>query len=414
MIGSGGREHALVWKLAQSPKVSKIYCAPGNAGTAALGTNVAIAVEDIDKLLALAREAEIDLTVVGPEVPLTMGIVDAFQAAGCKVFGPTAQAAELEGSKAFAKDLMRKYHIPTAAYAVFSEAVEAQAYIRKIGAPCVVKADGLAAGKGVIVAMDLNTALTAVTEIMEGQFGAAGRRVVVEEFLVGQEVSLLAFVDGKHALAMVPVQDHKRIYDGDLGPNTGGMGTYSPPPVFTPELAAEVMRTIVEPTVKAMAEEGREFTGVLFTGLILTQDGPKALEYNARFGDPETQVVMLRLENDLVDVIEAALEQRLDEIELTWSPGSAVCVVLAAGGYPGKYHKGDSITLPTTLPEWGTILHAGTSLHQGQVVTNGGRVLGVVAKGQDLPEARARVYELVEQVQFKDMFYRTDIGAKGL
>jgi len=414
VVGGGGREHALAWKLAQSPKVTKIFCAPGNAGTAALGTNIDIQVEDLDKLLAFAREEKVDLTVVGPEVPLTMGIVDVFRAAGLKVFGPTAKAAELEGSKAFAKDLMHKYNIPTGKYAVFSEAAAAQDYIREIGVPCVVKADGLAAGKGVIVAMNLDTALSAVNEIMEGQFGEAGRRVVVEEFLEGQEVSLLAFVDGKTALAMVPVQDHKRIFDGDKGPNTGGMGTYTPPPVFTEELNRQVMETIVKPTVKAMADEEREFTGVLFTGLILTKDGPKVLEYNARFGDPETQVVMARLESDLAEVFEAALEQRLDQIQLKWSEGSAVCVVLAAGGYPGKYAKGDVIDLPEQVPEWGVILHAGTGLKYGHVVTNGGRVLGVVAKGQNLVESRKRAYGLVDQVKFEGMFFRKDIGAKGL
>jgi phosphoribosylamine---glycine ligase len=414
VIGNGGREHALAWKLAQSPKVARVFCAPGNAGTALLGDNVEIAVEDIDKLLAFAREEGIGLTVVGPEVPLTLGIVDAFRAAGLKVFGPTAKAAELEGSKAFAKDLMAKYNIPTAKYAVFTEAGPAKDYVGRIGAPCVVKADGLAAGKGVIVAMDINTALTAVDEIFDGRFGESGRRVVVEEFLEGQEVSLLAFVDGKTALPMVPVQDHKRIFDGDQGPNTGGMGTYSPPPVFTEELSQEVMEQIVKPTVAAMHKEGREFTGVLFTGLILTKEGPKVLEYNARFGDPETQVIMMRLESDLVEIIEAALEQSLDQVELKWSEGAAVCVVLAAGGYPGAYNKGHVITLPKELPDWGMLIHAGTSLMGGIVLTNGGRVLGVVAKGSDLVEARQRAYQLAEQVSFEDMFYRKDIGDKGL
>jgi phosphoribosylamine---glycine ligase len=414
VIGNGGREHALAWKLAQSPKVARVFCAPGNAGTALLGDNVEIAVEDIDKLLAFAREEGIGLTVVGPEVPLTLGIVDAFRAVGLKVFGPTAKAAELEGSKAFAKDLMAKYNIPTAKYAVFTEAGPAKDYVGRIGAPCVVKADGLAAGKGVIVAMDINTALTAVDEIFDGRFGESGRRVVVEEFLEGQEVSLLALVDGKTALPMVPVQDHKRIFDGDQGPNTGGMGTYSPPPVFTEELSQEVMEQIVKPTVAAMHKEGREFTGVLFTGLILTKEGPKVLEYNARFGDPETQVIMMRLESDLVEIIEAALEQSLDQVELKWSEGAAVCVVLAAGGYPGDYNKGHVITLPKELPDWGMLIHAGTSLMGGIVLTNGGRVLGVVAKGSDLVEARQRAYQLAEQVSFEDMFYRKDIGDKGL
>ena len=414
MIGSGGREHALAWKLAQSAKLTELFCAPGNAGTGLLGTNVDIAVEDIARLLEFARNEKIDLTVVGPEVPLTLGIVDVFRAAGLKIFGPTAKAAELEGSKAFSKDLMQKYNIPTAQYQVFSEIAPAQAYIRQIGAPCVIKADGLAAGKGVIVAMELQVALDAVTEILEGQFGEAGRRIVVEEFLEGQEVSLLAFVDGENALAMVPVQDHKRIFDGDLGPNTGGMGTYSPPPVFTEELAQVVMESIVKPTVKAMKLEGREFTGILFTGIILTQDGPKALEYNARFGDPETQVVMVRLEIDLIEVFEAALEQKLDEVTLKWSPGAAVCVVVAAGGYPGNYRMGDVISLPGELPEWGAVFHAGTTEKNGKVVTAGGRVLGIVAKGENLIGARKRAYELVEQVSFQDMFYRKDIGVKGL
>ncbi|HZW82326.1 MAG TPA: phosphoribosylamine--glycine ligase [Candidatus Deferrimicrobium sp.] len=414
IVGNGGREHALAWKLAQSPKVARVFCAPGNAGTALLGDNVEICVEDIDKLLAFAREEGIGLTVVGPEIPLTLGIVDAFRAAGLKVFGPTAKAAELEGSKAFAKDLMAKYDIPTAKYAVFTAAEPAKDYVGRIGAPCVVKADGLAAGKGVIVAMDLHTALNAVDEIFDGTFGEAGRKVVVEEFLEGQEVSLLAFVDGKTALPMVPVQDHKRIFDGDQGPNTGGMGTYSPPPMFTEELAQEVMEQIVKPTVAAMLKEGREFTGVLFTGLILTKEGPKVLEYNARFGDPETQVIMMRLESDLVEIIEATLEQSLDQVELKWSEGAAVCVVLAAGGYPGAYNKGHVVTLAKELPDWGMVLHAGTSLMGGLVLTNGGRVLGVVAKGSDLTKARERAYQLAEQVSFEDMFYRKDIGAKGL
>ncbi len=414
VVGNGGREHALAWKLAQCPRVTRVFCAPGNAGTALLGSNVDIAVEDIDKLLAFAREEEIGLTVVGPEVPLTLGIVDAFRAAGMKIFGPTAKAAELEGSKAFAKDLMAKYNIPTAKYCVFTQAEQAKAYIRQVGAPCVIKADGLAAGKGVIIAMDLPTALNAVDEMMEGQFGEAGRKVVVEEFLEGQEISLLAFVDGKTALPMVPVQDHKRIFAGDRGPNTGGMGTYSPPPVFSPDLAQEVMEKIIRPTVAAMAREQREFTGVLFTGLILTAQGPKVLEYNVRFGDPETQVIVLRLESDLVGIMEAALEQRLDETVLCWSADAAVCVVLAADGYPGAYHKGDVISLPEQLPDWGLVIHAGTSLSAGQVLTNGGRVLGIAAKGSGLAEARERAYQLVEQVSFPGMHYRKDIGAKGL
>ncbi|HVJ49465.1 phosphoribosylamine--glycine ligase [Desulfitobacterium sp.] len=413
IVGSGGREHALAWKLAQSPEVDQIYVAPGNAGT--LGWNVKIEANDIPALLAFAEEKEIDLTVVGPEEPLTLGIVDDFQAKGLRIFGPSRTAARLEGSKSFAKEIMHEANVPTARWEVFQDSQKAKAYIQKIGAPCVLKADGLAAGKGVIIAENQETALQAVDEIMEGALSTSGKTLVVEEFLTGPEISLLCFTDGKMALPMVPVQDHKRALDGDQGLNTGGMGTYSPPPFWTAELERQVMREVVQPTLSVMQERGETFQGVLFVGLMLTPEGPKVLEFNARFGDPETQVVMLRLESDLLPVLWACTEGTLQNVSLSWSPETAVCVVLASPGYPQAYTKGIPIHLPSQISESQAIFQAGTAAStEGQLINSGGRVLGVSAKATDLIQARQAAYELVEQIDFPQVHYRRDIGIKGL
>lgn len=413
VVGSGGREHALAWKLAQSPDVEQIYVAPGNAGT--LGWNVNIKANDIPALLAFAEEKAIDLTVVGPEEPLTLGIVDAFQEKGLRIFGPSRAAARLEGSKSFAKEIMHKANVPTAGWEVFQDSQKAKAYIQQIGAPCVLKADGLAAGKGVIIAEDLNTALQAVDEIMEGAFKASGKTLVVEEYLTGQEVSLLCFTDGKTALPMVPVQDHKRALDGDQGLNTGGMGTYSPPPFWTPELEAQIMQEVVRPTLKVMQERGEMFQGVLFVGLMLTPEGPKVLEFNARFGDPETQVVMLRMKSDLLPVLWACTEGTLQDIRLEWNKETAVCVVLASPGYPQAYTKGIPIHLPSFEQHNTAIFHAGTAAaNEGQLVNAGGRVLGVSAMAPNLVKARETAYQLVEAIDFPKVHYRRDIGIKGL
>jgi phosphoribosylamine--glycine ligase len=411
VVGSGGREHALAWKLAQSPAVARLFVAPGNAGTVLW--NVAIPVQDISALVEFALAEKIDLTVVGPEDPLSMGIVDAFQAAGLRIFGPTQAAAQLEGSKSFAKMIMDRAGISTAAWQVFEDPKQAKSYVRTIGAPCVLKADGLAAGKGVIVAMDLETALQAVDEIMEGGFGTAGKKLVIEEYLEGQEVSLLCLCDGETAYPMVPVQDHKRVLDGDRGLNTGGMGTYSPPPIWTAEIEAKVMRDIVSPTLQVMRARGTPFQGVLFLGLILTEQGPKILEYNVRFGDPETQVVMKLLKSDLLPVIWACAEGNLAEVRLEWKKEVAVCVVMAAPGYPLAYTKGIPIHLPENYQD-SVIFHAGTGISEGQLVSSGGRVLGVTAEGKTLQAAREKAYALVEQIDFPNAHFRRDIGAKGL
>ncbi|NPV26145.1 MAG: phosphoribosylamine--glycine ligase [Firmicutes bacterium] len=415
VVGGGGREHALVWKLKQSPRVKKIYCAPGNAGIAQLADCVTIAAEDIQGLLHFAEQASIDLTVVGPEAPLVAGIVDTFEQAGRRIFGPSQKAALLEGSKALAKEIMVKYGIPTARHATFSTAEAAYAYIQEQGAPCVVKADGLAAGKGVVVAMDEETALAAVKEIMENRaFGEAGNQVVIEEYLEGEEVSILAFTDGQTVVPMVSAQDHKRVFDGDRGPNTGGMGAYSPAPVYNPGVAQQVVKQILEPTVAAMRTERREYRGVLYAGLMITANGPKVLEFNARFGDPETQVVLPRLKTDLVDIIEAILDQRLEQLKIEWYPQTAVCVVLAAGGYPGSYQKGMVIEGLDRLTQEVLVFHAGTTRRDGRIVTNGGRVLGVTALGDTIQTAIDRAYAAVEQIKFADMHYRRDIGYRAL
>ncbi len=412
IVGNGGREHALAWKLAQSSELERLFVAPGNAGTVLW--NVPISAQDISGLVEFALKEKIDLTVVGPEDPLSLGIVDAFQEAGLRVFGPSKAAAQLEGSKSFAKIIMERAGIPTAEWKMFEDAEQAKTYVRTIGAPCVLKADGLAAGKGVIVALDLDTALQAVDEIMEGGFGTAGKKLVIEEFLEGQEVSLLCFSDGVTAYPMVPVQDHKRALEGDLGLNTGGMGTYSPPPIWTAEIEANVMRDMVSPTLKVMRERGTPFQGVLFLGLMLTERGPKLLEYNVRFGDPETQVVMKRLKSDLLPILWACTEGLLSEAHLEWKEDVAVCVVMAAPGYPLAYTKGVPIHLPELKEQDSVIFHAGTGISEGQLVSTGGRVLGITAEGKTLHEARGKAYELVDKIQFPNAHFRRDIGIKGL
>ncbi|MEW5762142.1 MAG: phosphoribosylamine--glycine ligase [Bacillota bacterium] len=422
VVGGGGREHALVWKLAQSPRVQKLFAAPGNAGIAELATCVDIAAEDTEGLLALVRQEKIDLTVVGPEAPLVGGLVDAFQKARCagllgsgRIFGPTRRAAAIEGSKVFAKELMQKYGIPTARAAVFDNPAAARSYIKELGAPCVVKADGLAAGKGVIVADDMAAALDAVEIIMVRRaFGAAGQRVLIEERLEGEEASVLAFSDGERVLPFLPAQDHKRIFDGDRGPNTGGMGAYAPAPACTPEVLREVEERILLPTVRALKAEGAPYVGVLYAGLMLTADGPKVLEFNARFGDPETQPLMCLMAGDLLELIEAALDGELERVRPVWHPGAAVCVVMAAEGYPGPYRKGDPIVGLADVPPDVVVFHAGTARRDGELVTAGGRVLGVTARGADLAEAVARAYDAAGRIHFAGVHYRHDIGRKGL
>ncbi len=415
VIGGGGREHAIVWKLAQSDKVNKIYCAPGNGGISELAECVDIGVMDFEKQTAFAKENEIDLTVVAPDDPLAAGAVDAFKAAGLRAFGPDKAAAIIEGSKAFSKDLMKKYGIPTAAYETFDNSAAAIGYIKSQNKfPVVVKADGLALGKGVIIAKTLDEAETAVHDIMDDKiFGAAGGKVVIEEFLTGPEISVLAFTDGKTMKPMVSAQDHKRAYDNDEGPNTGGMGTFSPSRVYTPEVADECMNNIFLPTMKAMNAEGRTFKGVLYFGLMKTADGVKVIEYNCRFGDPETQVVLPRLKTDLFDIMNAVVDEKLADIEIEWSDEACVCVVMASGGYPKSYQKGykiDGIKQAESLGA--TVFHAGTKLDGTDVLTNGGRVLGVTAMGGDLDEAIKKAYEYVDVISFKDAHFRHDIGIK--
>ncbi len=419
IVGSGGREHALAWKAKQSPKVSSIYVAPGNPGTAAEQniTNVAIAVDDIAGLLAFAQAEQIDLTIVGPEVPLVLGIVDQFTAAGVKCFGPTAKAAQLEGSKSFCKDFMIRHKIPTAAYQSFTDKESAIAYIKQQGAPIVVKADGLAAGKGVIVAQTEAEAIAAVEDMLSGNvFGEAGNRVVIEEFLVGEEASFIVIADGKHALPMATSQDHKARDNGDKGPNTGGMGAYSPAPVVTHEIHDIVMRDVINPTLKGMAEDGLPYTGFLYAGLMIGKDNEiKVLEYNCRFGDPETQPIMMRMKSDLVELCNAALEGNLDITSSDWDERAALGVVLAAGGYPDAYQKGDVISGLSTLTQTDRkIFQAGTQQKGDDVVTSGGRVLCACALGETIQEAQTKAYELAETIHWHNMFYRTDIGDKAL
>lgn len=415
VVGGGGREHAIIWKLAQSTKVEKIYCAPGNGGIANLAECVPIGVMEFDKLTNFAKENEIDLTVVAPDDPLAAGAVDAFEAAGLKAFGPNKAAAIIEGSKAFSKDLMKKYNIPTAAYEVFESSSDAINYIKSQNKfPVVVKADGLALGKGVIIAATLEDAENAVHEIMDDKvFGAAGGKIVIEEFLTGPEISVLAFTDGKTMKPMVSAQDHKRAYDNDQGPNTGGMGTFSPSRVYTDEVAKECMDNIFIPTMNAMNAEGRTFKGVLYFGLMKTPDGVKVIEYNCRFGDPETQVVLPRLKSDLFDIFSAVVDERLSEIRIEWSDDACVCVVLASGGYPKSYKKGYKINgLKEAESQGAIVFHAGTKLENGDILTNGGRVLGVTALGNNLDSAIKQAYEYAKLIDFKDMHYRRDIGIK--
>lgn len=415
VVGRGGREHTICWKLKQSPKVSKLYCAPGNAGIANVAELVNMNETEFDKLTQFAKDNAVDLAVIGPEDPLFAGIADAFEAAGIKVFGPNKQAAIIEGSKSFTKDLMKKYHIPTAAYETFTEFDNALAYIKQQGAPIVIKADGLAAGKGVTVAATLSEAEEALRAIMlDKAFGEAGDKVVIEECLVGQEMSILSFVDGTTVKPMPEAQDHKPIFDNDKGPNTGGMGTYSPVPHMPKSVYEEAVRTIIQPTAEAMVAEGRPFRGVLFAGLMITPQGPKTIEFNCRFGDPETQVVLSRLESDLLDLFLATVEGRLQDVEPKWSEDSAVCVVLAAGGYPGSYKKGDVIEGLDAVAE-STVFHAGTAADEkGRIVTNGGRLLGVTATGATIDEARRKAYADVDKIRYEGKQYRTDIGKKAL
>lgn len=413
VIGSGGREHALYWKLSESPQTEQIYAIPGNPG---MGTSAAIALDDHAAILRFVKEHEIGLVVVGPEVPLMNGLVDELEAAGIRAFGPRANAAEIEGSKSFAKDLMKKYGIPTARYEVFTAAEPARAYIRQEGAPIVVKADGLAAGKGVIVAMTEQEALDAVDAIMEDHsFGDAGARVVIEEFMEGEEASLLAFTDGTTIRPMISAQDHKRAYDGDRGPNTGGMGTYAPAPVMTPEMTERAVEEILKPTIAAMAKEGRIYRGCLYLGLMVTADGPKVVEFNARFGDPETQVVLPLLDSDLVAIMCACADGTLADVPIRWKDGAAVCVVLASGGYPGHYEKGQEIHGLADAEAMGALVfHAGTAMKDGKLVTNGGRVLGVVGRGADISSAVDAAYAAAAKISFKDAYYRKDIAHRAL
>ena len=413
IVGSGGREHAIAWKVSQSPKAEKIYCAPGNAGIEEYAECVPIGAMEFEKLAAFAKEKEIDLTVVGMDDPLVGGIVDVFEKEGLRVFGPRKNAAVLEGSKAFSKDLMKKYGIPTAAHENFDDPDKALAYLETAEFPIVLKADGLALGKGVLICNTLEEAKDGVREIMlDKHFGAAGNRMVIEEFMTGREVSVLSFVDGKTIKCMTSAQDHKRALDGDQGLNTGGMGTFSPSPFYTPEIDEFCQKHIYQPTVDAMAAEGRPFKGVIFFGLMLTEKGPKVLEYNARFGDPEAQVVLPRMKNDIVDVFEACIDGTLDQIDLQFEDNAAVCVVLASGGYPVSYEKGFPIEGLENLKgrDGVYVFHAGTRKENGRFVTNGGRVLGVTATGPDLKAARANAYEAVKQVTFEKAYCRSDIG----
>lgn len=414
VVGSGGREHAIVTSVAKSPRVDKIYCAPGNAGIASLAECVAIGAMEFDKLVAFAKENAVDFTIVGMDDPLVGGIVDVFEAEGLKVFGPRKNAAILEGSKAFSKDLMKKYHIPTAAYENFTSAEDALAYLETAKMPIVLKADGLALGKGVLICNTLEEAKEGVKTLMlDKQFGDAGNQIVIEEFMTGREVSVLCYCDGTHIKPMTSAQDHKRAKDNDEGLNTGGMGTFSPSPFYNEEVQRFCEEKVYQPTMDAMKAEGRDFVGILFVGLMLTEDGPKVLEYNARFGDPEAQVVLPRMKNDIVDVMNACIDGRLDEIDLQFEDNAAVCVVLASDGYPLQYEKGKVITGFENFEgkDGYYVFHAGTKFDaDGNIVTNGGRVLGVTAKGKDLKEARQNAYAATEWISFENKYMRHDIG----
>lgn len=412
LIGSGGREHALAWKLAASPLLEKLYCAPGNPGIATVAELVDISVDDHKALIAFTKDKKIDLVVVGPEAPLVAGLSDEMRAEGILVFGPSKAAAQLEGSKGFTKDLCARFDIPTGAYGRFNNAPKAKAYIRQQGAPIVVKADGLAAGKGVVVAMTLDEALDAVDACFEGAFGSAGAEVVVEEFLDGEEASFFCICDGKTALPLGSAQDHKRVGDGDTGPNTGGMGAYAPAPVMTPEIVERTMRELIEPTMRGMAEIGAPFSGILFLGLMIGKDGPKLIEYNTRFGDPECQVLMMRLDSDLLALINAAVDGKLDEVSLNWKDQPALTVVMAAEGYPSNVKKGSVIRGLDKLEgmDGVKVFHAGTAEKDGNIIANGGRVLNVTAIADTVAEAQAKAYETVKRVDWPEGFYRSDIG----
>ncbi len=419
IIGGGGREHALAWKVARSPRVETVYVAPGNAGTASEDKleNIDISAEDIAGLLAFAKDKAIDLTIVGPEVPLVQGVVDQFQAAGLRIFGPSQAAAELEGSKAFTKDFLARHGIPTAAYGNFTDLAEATAYIREQGAPIVVKADGLAAGKGVILAQTEQEAIDACEDMLAGNaFGEAGHRVVVEEFLQGEEASFIVMVDGEHVLPLATSQDHKARDEGDTGPNTGGMGAYSPAPVVDEAMHQRIMDEVIYPTVRGMAADGKAYIGFLYAGVMIDSRGiPKVLEYNVRFGDPETQPIMLRLQSDLVELCEAAIDKRLNKVSADWDSRASLGVVLAAGGYPARYDKGDVISgLDAVMEEGVKVFHAGTSEKGGEVVTSGGRVLCVCALGDDVAEAQRRAYAAVDNISWKGLYCRRDIGHRAI
>ncbi len=419
VVGSGGREHALAWKLAQSNKVEKVFVAPGNAGTAREPgvENIPVGSDDIEGLLDFVQKNNVELTLVGPEAPLVQGIVDRFDREGLKCFGPTKGAAQLEGSKVFCKDFLARHHIPTAEYRTFTDLTSAKAYIALKGAPLVVKADGLAAGKGVIIARSETEAVDAAKGMLSGEsFGDAGKRIIVEECLEGEEASFIVMVDGEHILPLATSQDHKARDDGDFGPNTGGMGAYSPAPVVTPELHARIMKAVIEPTVKGMAGEGNPYRGFLYAGVMISGDGtPNVLEYNCRFGDPETQPIILRLQSDLAEMCLAAMERRLDQIQVKWDNRAALGVVMAAGGYPVSYHKGDVITgLSQGEVEGAKIFHAGTALKDDQVITSGGRVLCATALGETVSEAQFRAYDLAGKIHWNGVYYRRDIGYRAV
>lgn len=410
VVGSGGREHAIVWALSKSPRVTELYCAPGNAGIAQQATCVPIGATDVDAMVSWAKENKMDFVVVAPDDPLALGMVDALEQAGIPAFGPRKNAAVIEASKAFSKELMRKYHIPTAKYATFTDMDEAIAYIHAEGAPIVVKADGLALGKGVTVAATEEEAVAAVKEMMEGnKFGASGSTVVIEECMTGPEVTVLCFADGEHISPMPSSQDHKRAYDGNQGPNTGGMGAISPVACYTPDIARRCVEEIFEPTMAAMKAEGRPFQGVIYFGLMLTEEGPKVVEYNARFGDPECQALLMRLDTDLLEILEACVKGTLDQLDIRWKDEAACCLVLASGGYPLAYEKGKPITGLDQVQD-AVVFHAGTAEKDGQIVTNGGRVLGVTALGKGLDKAIQNAYDAAKPIQFDQMHFRTDIG----
>ena len=413
VVGGGGREHALIWKIAQNPRAEKIYCAPGNGGISQLAECVDIAATDIEAMVKWAVDNQMDFVVVAPDDPLALGMVDAMEAAGIRAFGPNKAAAIIEASKAYSKELMKKYHIPTAEYEIFSDYNAAKEYAETCKIPVVLKADGLALGKGVLICKTREEARAGLKTIMEDKaFGSAGNTVVIEEFLEGPEVSVLTFCDGTTILPMESAQDHKRALDNDEGTNTGGMGTFCPTPKYTAEMRRRVEEEIIVPTMHALNKEGRKFKGVIFFGLMLTKDGPKLLEYNARFGDPEAQSVLFRMKNDLLTILEAVVDERLNEIQLEWEPGVAVCVVMASGGYPGSYEKGKEITGLEQVDEDVMVFHAGTKLEDGKFRTAGGRVLGVTARGRDMEEAREKAYANVKKIHFDGAHYRTDIGIK--